>query len=70
MCFGLHNPKTSLWGLQKMIKMYFHIVYGGAKRRYGGAGRNNLITWTLAEMGRSRAGLFLPAHPYLLLSPP
>jgi len=22
--------------------MYFHVVYGGARRRYGGAGRNRL----------------------------
>jgi len=21
--------------------MYFHVVYGGARRRYGGAGRNS-----------------------------
>jgi len=24
-----------------MIKMYFHVVYGGARRRYEGAGRNS-----------------------------
>jgi len=23
--------------------MYFHVVYGGAKRRYGGTGRNSLL---------------------------
>jgi len=23
--------------------MYFHVVYGGKRRRYGGAGRNSLI---------------------------
>jgi len=23
--------------------MYFHVVYGGARRRYGGAGRNSHI---------------------------
>jgi len=23
--------------------MYFHVVYGGGIRRYGGAGRNSLI---------------------------
>jgi len=42
MCSGLHNPETSLWGRQKRIKMYFHDVYGGGRRRYGGAGRNSL----------------------------
>jgi len=26
--------------------MYFHVVYGGGRRRYGGAGRNSLSqTW-------------------------
>jgi len=25
------------------IKVYFHIVYGGGRRRYGGTGRNSLI---------------------------
>jgi len=29
--------------------MYFHIVYGGARRRYGGAGRNSLKQNTQAE---------------------
>jgi len=25
----------------RKIKMYFHVVYGGGRRRYGGAGRNS-----------------------------
>jgi len=28
----------------RRIQMYFHIVYGGARIRYGGAGRNSLAT--------------------------
>jgi len=40
---GLHNPKTSLWGDTKRIKMYFHVVYGGGRRRYGGVGRNSRV---------------------------
>jgi len=31
-------------GDTRRIKMYFYVVYGDAKRRYGGAGRNSLIS--------------------------
>jgi len=41
MCYGLYNPETSLWGDTRMIKMYFHVVHGGDRRRYGGARRNS-----------------------------
>jgi len=27
----------------RKIKIYFHVVYGGGRRIYGGAGRNSLM---------------------------
>jgi len=27
------------------MKMYFHVVYGSGKKKYGGGGRNNPITF-------------------------
>ena len=63
--------------------MYFHVVYGGGRRRYGSAGRNSphFDTWhsslvgpieLVSEKGDETItkGLLLPAPPYLLLSPP
>jgi len=29
-------------GGTRRLKRYFHVVYGGARRTYGGAGRNSL----------------------------
>jgi len=43
---GLCNPEVTLWGDTRRIKMYFHVVYGGARRRYEGAGRNSHKTLT------------------------
>jgi len=33
----------------RRIKMYFHVVYGGGRRRYGGAGRNSLKSSLLSH---------------------
>jgi len=41
--------------------MYFHIVYGGGRRRYRGAWRNNLDGGM--KMRFRDTGLFLPAPP-------
>ena len=37
--------------------MYFHVVYGGARRRYGGAGRNSLnsVAFSFAEKFRTQS---------------
>jgi len=40
--YGLHNPEAILWGGTRRLKRYFHVVYGGGRRNYGGAGRNSL----------------------------
>jgi len=36
-------------GVTQRIKMYFHVVYGSDRRRYGGAGRNSLVVTGLSE---------------------
>jgi len=33
--------------------MYFHVVYGGGRRRYGGAGRNSPMTDMYWASGRA-----------------
>jgi len=38
--------------------MYFHVVYGGGRRRYGGAGRNSRVS-VIKE--KKKEG-FLSAH--------
>jgi len=30
--------------------MYFHVVYGGARRRYGGAGRNSQEEYAIEKL--------------------
>ena len=50
--------------------MYFHVVYGGARRRYGGAGRNSpvcICMWTFAKktvniLAPTLSPLFAPLH--------
>jgi len=51
--------------------MYFHVVYGGARRRYGGAGRNSpknnailLVVWVGPGYLRIGWRQLLPAPYY------
>jgi len=32
-------------GGTRRLKRYFHVVYGGGRRTYGGAGRNSLLSY-------------------------
>jgi len=36
-------------------KMYFHVVYGGGRRRYGGAGKNSPKTVNSAYLAQPMA---------------
>jgi len=71
---GLHNPKTTLWEWQKKIKRYFHVLYEGDKRTYGGAGRNSEkdeVSYKLMiQLGFSSMFLrpFIPAPEVFLLN--
>ena len=41
-CLSDYIIHKLVYGGEKMIKMYFHIVYGGDRRIYEGVGKNSL----------------------------
>jgi len=44
------------------IKMYFHVVYGGDRRRYGGTGRNYNIFSPHQILGLSLREIKAPSN--------
>lgn len=51
-----------------MIKLYFHIVYGGGRRRYEGARRNSLRNDRLLSQEWKLQKVFFMSEPtYMVL---